>query len=640
MCGIVGLWNPNLAPRDAERIVELMAARLRHRGPDGDGVWSDGEAGPVLGHRRLSILDLSAAGAQPMVSASGRTVITFNGEIYNHLELRGELSDTTFRGMSDTETLVEAIDQWGLLRTLGKLNGMFAFAAWHRETRTLSLVRDRLGIKPLYYSHDSDARKVAFGSELKALEAIPGEQRPIHRGAVSLLMRHGYIPCPLTIREGVHKLAPGHLLQITESTLGRETKPQPYWSLTEVAQGGHENLAAVSDGAVSDGAVSDDETCERFQSLLTDSIRLRTLSDVPLGAFLSGGVDSSLVVAYLQQISSSPVSTFTVGFEQEEFDESQQARQFAAHLGCDHHELRVTGEEARAVIPSLSTIYDEPFADSSQIPTLLISEFARRHVKVCLSGDGGDELFGGYRRYQFVDKLWNSIRRFPYWLRRASGPCAGGLGRLLPRSSRNKAQVLCDLLPARDGRQLYARHFGHWRRPHELVLDGAMPETFIDRTDDWRHPAGLVEEMMLADGVTYLPDDILTKLDRASMSVSLEARVPLLDHRLVEFAWQLPRRMRWRDGQSKWLLRHVLGRHAPDGLLDQPKRGFGVPLAEWLRGPLRDWAESLLDEAKLQNQGFLQPSVIHKAWQEHQRGQAEWHYLLWDVLMFQAWLEG
>lgn len=629
MCGIVGLWNLNMASDAASQSVEAMSTKLRHRGPDGDGVWAAGDGGPALGHRRLSILDLSEAGAQPMESANGRTVITFNGEIYNHRELRAELGDHSFRGTSDSETLVEAIDRWGLLTTLGKLNGMFALAVWHEQTRTLSLVRDRMGIKPLYYWHDAPAGRVAFASELKALEATPLGARPIDRGAISLLMRHGYIPCPLTIFEGVRKLPPGHLIQITESTLGRATQPQAYWSLTDVAQCGNKDPFVGSD----------EEAREQFETLLTDSIRSRTLADVPLGAFLSGGVDSSLVVAHLQQISTSPVSTFTVGFEQQEFDESAQARQFASHLGTDHHELRVSGEQARAVIPKLAEIYDEPFADSSQIPTLLISEFARQHVKVCLSGDGGDELFGGYRRYQFVDGLWNRIRPFPYLMRRLGAPCAGVLGKLLPTGLGNRAQVVCDLLPARDRRDLYARHFGHWRRPHEFVLDGAASTTFFDQTDTWRHPDGLLEEMMLVDGVTYLPDDILTKLDRASMSVGLEARVPLLDHRVVEFAWRLPRRLRWRDGQSKWMMRESLKRHAPHGLLDQPKRGFGVPLAEWLRGPLRDWADSLLDPTKLLNQGILRPKVVQRAWQEHLQGRAEWHYLLWDVLMLQAWLE-
>ena len=629
MCGIVGLWDLNMASDAASQSVEAMSTKLRHRGPDGDGVWAAGDGGPALGHRRLSILDLSEAGAQPMESANGRTVITFNGEIYNHRELRGELGDHSFRGTSDSETLVEAIDRWGLLTTLGKLNGMFALAVWHEQTRTLSLVRDRMGIKPLYYWHDAPAGRVAFASELKALEATPLGARPIDRGAISLLMRHGYIPCPLTIFEGVRKLPPGHLIQITESTLGRATQPQAYWSLTDVAQCGNKDPFVGSD----------EEAREQFETLLTDSIRSRTLADVPLGAFLSGGVDSSLVVAHLQQISTSPVSTFTVGFEQQEFDESAQARQFASHLGTDHHELRVSGEQARAVIPKLAEIYDEPFADSSQIPTLLISEFARQHVKVCLSGDGGDELFGGYRRYQFVDGLWNRIRPFPYLMRRLGAPCAGVLGKLLPTGLGNRAQVVCDLLPARDRRDLYARHFGHWRRPHESVLDGAAPTTFFDQTDTWRHPDGLLEEMMLVDGATYLPDDILTKLDRASMSVGLEARVPLLDHRVVEFAWRLPHRLRWRDGQSKWMMRESLKRHAPHGLLDQPKRGFGVPLAEWLRGPLRGWADSLLDPTKLLNQGILRPKVVQRAWQEHLQGRAEWHYLLWDVLMLQAWLE-
>jgi asparagine synthase (glutamine-hydrolysing) len=651
MCGIAGYWHDGKRS-DLGNLAQAMTRSLQHRGPDGQGVWTDEEAGLALGHRRLSILDLSENGAQPFMSASGQTVLTFNGEIYNHLEIRQHLSLTTFRGTSDTETLAEAIDQWGMEATLAKLNGMFAFAVWDRSKRTLTVARDRLGIKPLYYWHTNS--RFLFASELKSLQAAVRHDSElsldIDRKAIALLMRHGYVPAPETIFSGVRKLLPGTLHTITN--LNTASSPQPYWSLAQVAQSGHakaESLADTnsSDARVSDTDLSDNEAIEELEELLANSIRLRTLADVPVGAFLSGGVDSSVVVALLQKNSPSPVSTFTVGFEQKDFDESQQARRFAELFGTTHHELIVTDEEARGIVPRLPMIYDEPFADSSQIPTRLISEFARQHVTVSLSGDGGDELFGGYRRYQTVDAMWSRLQAIPSFLRRAGGPCAEVLHRLLPRGlssgrTKERLSLVADLIPSRDGRQFYSRHFGHWRRPDELVIGGSGSRTYLDETDRWRCGDDLLAEMMLADGMTYLPDDILTKLDRASMSVGLEARVPLLDHRVVEFAWRQPKRMRWRDGQTKWLLRQVLRRQLPEGEsgnLDQPKRGFGVPLSEWLRGPLRDWAESLLDSDRLRDEGFLHADAVRSKWQEHVSGQREWHYWLWDVLMFQAWLE-
>ncbi|HIF31052.1 MAG TPA: asparagine synthase (glutamine-hydrolyzing) [Planctomycetes bacterium] len=636
MCGIAGFWNTKNAPGEIRAIIEAMVAPLRHRGPDADGHWTDSQSGLAFGHRRLSILDLSERGAQPMESASGRTVITYNGEIYNHRELRKDMSDHSFRGTSDTETLVEAIERWGVEGTLSRANGMFAFAAWDRSERVLTLARDRLGIKPLYYGRHDGC--LFFSSELKAIRAVSkrgtnaglGIPLTIDRGAVSLLMKHGYIPSPHTIFNGILKLPAGAILQLTELSLDRDLTPHHYWSLQKIA---------IQSTASRSQIVPDEEVVEQLDSLLTDSIRLRTLADVPLGAFLSGGLDSSLVAATLQKYSPSPIATFTIGFQQQEFDESVDARRFASHLGTDHHELLVTDADARDVIPTLPTHYDEPFADSSQIPTLLISEFARRHVKVSLSGDGGDELFGGYRRYQFVDSLWHRFRQIPDRLRHLLAPTARCMSYLLPRRLRNKALVAAELLPASSGRELYARHFGHWRRPNELVLHGDCPNVFLDQTDRWELDDGLLEEMMLVDGVTYLADDILVKLDRASMAVGLEARVPLLDHRLVEFAWQLPRSQRWRNGETKWLLRQLVQRHIPKEWLEQPKRGFGVPLAEWLRGPLRDWADHLLAPGRLEGEGFFETRIVQRAWQEHVSGKAEWHYLLWDVLMFQAWLE-
>jgi asparagine synthase (glutamine-hydrolysing) len=638
MCGIAGFWNTTEVATDIRATVQTMVAALRHRGPDAEGQWADLQSGLAFGHRRLAILDLSARGAQPMESASGRTVITYNGEVYNHRELRRDLGDHAFRGTSDTETLVEAIERWGVDETLARLNGMFAFAVWDKSERVLTLARDRLGIKPLYYGrHDG---RFFFASELKALQAISnrvdkpykrqGFPLDIDRGAVSLLMKHGYIPSPHTIFAGILKLPAGATLRLNGLSLEHDITPESYWSLPKIAA-----QATVARTL----RIPDEEAVQQLESLLTDSIRLRTLADVPLGAFLSGGLDSSLVAATLQMCSSSPIATFTVGFQQQEFDESRAARRFAAHLGTDHHELLVTDADARDVIPSLPIHYDEPFADSSQIPTLLISEFARRHVKVSLSGDGGDELFGGYRRYQFVDSIWNRFRGIPTGIRCLLGPCARYVSCLLPRRLRNKALVAAELLPASTGRELYSRHFGHWRRPDKLVLDADCPSGFLDQTDRWELDDGLLEEMMLADGVTYLPDDILVKLDRASMSVGLEARVPLLDHRLVEFAWQLPRSLRWRNKQTKWILRQLLQRHVPADWFDQPKRGFGVPLAEWLRGPLRDWAENLLSPRRLSDQGFFDVRVVRRAWRDHISGKTDEHYLLWDVLMFQAWLE-
>ena len=613
-----------------ESTVERMVGTLRHRGPDDAGVWSDGRAGVALGHARLSIIDLSEHGHQPMHSACGRYSIVFNGEVYNHAELRQELKteDHCFRGHSDTEALLAAIAQWGVERAVERSIGMFAFAVWDAKEQWLTLVRDRLGIKPLYYGWVGST--FLFGSELKALRAFPGFGAEIDRRAVSLFLQHSYIPAPFSIYKGICKLPAGSMLSVTPTTEAGDARPTAYWSMREVAERGAEQPFRGS----TEKAVTE------LERVLNEAVRMRMEADVPLGAFLSGGIDSSTVVALMQANSSRPVRTFSIGFKEPQYNEADYARAVAEHLGTEHVEQYVTPEQARDVIPRLPALYDEPFADSSQIPTFLVSQLARRHVTVSLSGDGGDELFGGYDRYSHIDKLWRRIGWAPQAARRTA---AATLGRLVSRDASTwigrKFRTLADVLAVPDGRGFYTWLNTHWRDPAGVVIEGSVPATDITDHDRWARRESLREQMMYVDSVTYLPDDILVKVDRASMAVSLEARVPVLDHRVVEFAWSLPPELKFRDGAGKWLLRQVLDRHVPRELFDRPKVGFGVPIDSWLRGPLRDWAEDLLDERRLNREGFFRPEPIRKKWAEHLAGTCDWHYLLWDVLMFQAWLE-
>ncbi|MBD3812291.1 MAG: asparagine synthase (glutamine-hydrolyzing) [Betaproteobacteria bacterium] len=647
MCGLTGYWKVNGHSTEAAKVVVgAMARQIAHRGPDDQGVWTDTDSGIALAHRRLSILDLSLHGHQPMLSQCGRYVIAFNGEVYNFAALRHELEleglAPAWRGHSDTEVMLAAIAAWGLEASLKKFVGMFAFALWDRETRTLSLARDRLGEKPLYYGWQGET--FLFGSELKALKAHPEFCAEIDRDALTLFLRHNAIPAPYSIFRGIRKLSPGTFLQL--HTGQRDTRPQAYWSAKSVAEVGQRNLFRGSDT----------EAVTELERLLSQAVSGQIVADVPLGAFLSGGIDSTTVVALMQAQSARPVKTFTIGFNEAGYNEADHAHAVARHLGTEHTTLYVTPQDAMDMIPSLSVIYDEPFADSSQIPTCLVSRLARQHVTVSLSGDGGDELFGGYNRYFWARNLWSKLGWMPRPLRAA---LAGVLTTVPPASWNTAFQKLGQWLPARlryanpgdklhkvaeilavhSPEEIYFGLVSHWKNPEQLVPSGCEPPTLLTdpacRADlpDFEH------RMMYLDTVTYLPDDILTKVDRAAMSVSLETRVPLLDHRIVEFAWTLPLAMKIRHGQGKWLLRQVLYRHLPQAIMDRPKMGFGVPIDQWLRGPLKPWAEMLISPERLLREGMFDPEPIQRKWIEHQSGCRNWSYYLWDVLMYQAWIE-
>ncbi len=623
-----------------------MAEAVRHRGPDDRGTWADEAAGVALGHRRLSILDLSSCGHQPMVSAGGRWVLSYNGEIYNFGELRSRLLSEgwSFSGRSDTEVLLTACERWGLDRTLESANGMFAFALWDRERRELHLCRDRLGEKPLYYGWMGDV--FLFGSELKALQAHPSFEAKIDRDVLALYLRHNCVPAPHTIYRGVRKLLPGTVLTVAASGGATTTAPRAYWSAKDVAEAG---LADPLDA-------SPLEVVDELDRLLGDAVRLRMHADVPLGAFLSGGVDSSTVVALMQAQSQRPVSTFTIGFEDVGYDEARDAARVARHLGTDHVELCLSPRHAMEVIPRLSTLYDEPFGDSSQVPTFLVSELARRHVTVSLSGDGGDELFAGYNRYAWCRPIWETARRVPRPLRQAVGETLTRVSparwdelfakasRVLPSRLRvrmpgAKVHKIAALL-ADDGiESMYLDLVSYCKEP-EAVVPGAheAPSVLTDESR-WARLSDPVERMMFLDLVTYLTDDILVKLDRASMGVSLEARVPMLDPRVVAFAWRVPLALKLRGGQGKWPLRQVLHRYVPPELVERPKMGFGLPIGHWLRGPLRGWVEELFDERRLRDAGYFHPAVVRRAWSEHLAGQRDNQDQLWGLLMFQAWLD-
>ncbi len=634
-------------------LVGRMSDVIRHRGPDDEGIWSDAHAGIALGHRRLSILDLSPAGHQPMVSVCGRYVLAFNGEIYNHLALRadvekvgaGETAGMRWRGHSDTETLLAGFSIWGIKPTVERCIGMFAFAVWDKKKRILTLGRDRLGEKPLYFGWQGKGERACFlfGSEVKALAAHPSFAGEIDRDALCLLMRHNCIPAPHSIYRDIHKLLPGHLL--TVSAERREPVLDSYWSLADVAVAG--NLLPFEG--------SPQEITDELESLLTSAVRQQMVADVPLGAFLSGGIDSSTVVALMQAQSVRPVKTFTIGFNEEGFNEATHAKAVARHLGTDHTELYVTPQQALDVIPKLSNLYCEPFADSSQVPMFLVSQLARQKVTVSLSGDAGDELFSGYNRYVLAQKLWGKLSRLPVGMRSLAAAGIRGLSpttwdrvirplqALAPQSLRqanigDKLYKGAGVLDARRIEDLYLGLVTHWD-PEGLVIGGREPATCLHGRPLPLEGLDDVQRMMVMDALTYLPDDILTKVDRAAMGVSLEGRMPFLDHRVVEFAWRIPQSMKLRDGVGKWILRQVLHRHVPKELIEREKMGFGVPIDAWLRGPLRNWAEALLDENRLHREGYFHPAPIRTKWVEHISGKRNWQYQLWDVLMFQAWLE-
>lgn len=644
MCGLAGFWTFSTGKLLLDATAMAMADRISSRGPDDCGVWSDFERGYAVGHRRLSVLDLSPAGHQPMLSNSGRWVLAYNGEIYNHLKLRNLLENdgavvTEWRGHSDTETLLAAIEAWGVEEAFRRSVGMFAVALWDRRERALWLARDRLGEKPLYYGFQGDT--FLFGSELKALQAHPAFVAQVDRGALALLLRHNYVPDPYSIYEGINKLPPGTLLRLEEGK--RELAPTAYWSLSDVAARG---AARPFSGSVEDALTG-------LERRLGTAVRGQMLSDVPLGALLSGGIDSSTITALMQANSKQPVRTFTIGFDERGYDESAHARAVATHLGTDHTELRLSGADALSLVPQMAAMYDEPFADSSQLPTHLVMKLARAHVTVALSGDGGDELFGGYNRYLFAPRVWKRLDWMPTPLRRAfgavltavpaatinrlAGPLARRSGVALPGDKAHKLGVrLRDLHSIDD---LYVSLVSEWPQPEAMVTGGILPPNLLDDRARWPALSDPVARMMLLDGLTYLPGDILTKVDRAAMAVSLETRAPFLDRDVVEFAWSLPMHMKTHDGSGKWLLRQLLDRYVPRSLIDRPKVGFAIPLDTWLRGPLRDWAETLLAEDRLKIEGFFDPVPIREAWRRHLAGEVSFGSRLWSILMFQAWLE-
>jgi len=640
MCGIAGFWKTKRSSEDPLETLNRMGVALSHRGPDDSGTFYDPATGIALAFRRLSILDLSSQGHQPMVSASGRYVIIFNGEVYNFQEIKAELGERAWRGHSDTEVMLAAIERWGLDSAVRRFVGMFAIALWDREERRLFLVRDRLGIKPVYYG--KVAESFVFASELKAIQQCPDFQGELDRDALALYMRHDYIPAPHCIYQGLHKLPPGYILALSSGVSCPEL--HSYWSAREVAKEGVKSRLSISDA----------EAIEQLEQKLLEAVRLRMLADVSVGTFLSGGIDSSTVVALMQAQSARPVKTFTIGFHEDEFNEADHAKKVAAHLGTEHTELYLTPQDARDVVPLLPSMCDEPFADSSQIPTFLVSKLARRSVTVSLSGDGGDELFGGYNRYLLARSIWNSIERIPKTVRKTAARLMQSVSpnaidhifRLLrpvmPRrmwlsTPGDKAHKFADLLAVGSQEAIYHRLLSHWECPSKIVLNSSEPRTVFDSIAESAWLPDIEEVMMLTDLLNYLPDDILTKVDRASMAVSLEARVPLLDHRVVEFAWRLPLHLKIRNKTSKWILRQVLYKYIPKELMERPKMGFGVPIGSWLGGPLREWAEDLLSVEKLGRHELLNVAEIRNKWTEHLSGSRNWQYLLWDVLVFQDW---
>jgi asparagine synthase (glutamine-hydrolysing) len=663
MCGFVGFLDRS-ETTSAETLAEVvgrMNDTLYHRGPDDGGIWTDPRSCVALGHRRLSILDLSAAGHQPMMSRSGRYVVAFNGEIYNHLDIRRELDSgaeaadhplfdrphagqegagTGWRGHSDTETLLAAVEAFGVGEALKKFVGMYAFALWDRHDKVLYLARDRMGEKPLYYGWQGDV--LLFGSELKAFKRHPAFRAEIDRDALSSYLRYCYIPGPRTIYQGIRKLPAGTYLALGLHRY--DNHPVSYWDVRDAALRGQMQPFTGSDA----------EAVEAMDKLLREAVAGQMVADVPLGAFLSGGFDSTTVVALMQAQSSRPVKTFTIGFNEQEFNEAEHAKAVARHLGTEHTELYVTPEQAMAVIPKLPALYDEPFADSSQIPTFLVSQLARQHVTVSLSGDGGDELLGGYNRYFWAIKLWNKMRYLPHNVRNAIAGMLTvipphhwntlfrGLGFMMPAALRyscpgDKVHKLAHFLGAKTPEDIFFDLVSHWKEPDRVVRGAAEPRTVLNDRAQWPELRDFEHRMMYLDAATYLPDDILVKVDRAAMGVSLETRVPILDHRVVEFCWRLPLNMKLRDGKGKWVLREVLYRYVPKEIMDRPKMGFGVPIDVWLRGPLKDWAESLIDRKRLKEEGYFNPALVREKWDQHQSGRRNWSYHLWDILMFQAW---
>ena len=648
MCGINGFYS--LSSFSSNDVIIKMNSAISHRGPDTNGFWSDKKSGIILGHQRLSIIDLSDAGNQPMKSNSSRYILTYNGEVYNHLEIRKELEKINpsikWRGNSDTETLLEAIDFWGIEITLKKIQGMFAFGLWDQKKRCLILARDRIGEKPLYYGWQGEGNKKSFlfGSELKALKVHPEFNGKINRDAIALQLRHNYIPSPYSIYEDIYKLQPGHYLKLKESDLTKNLLPDPktYWSLIGTVFSGNNNQLTISESHIQ----------EDLEKYLQSSVRKQMISDVPLGGFLSGGIDSSTIVALMQSQSINPVKTFTIGFNEDEYSEAKYAKKIAKHLGTDHTELYVSSKKAIEVIPKLPLIYDEPFSDSSQIPTFLVSQLAKKDVKVALSGDGGDELFCGYNRYLMSEKFWNIFRLMPQSFRKifSSGLQSIStenwttISKLLPGLKKysnfgDKIHKGANVLKAKTSHELYYMLCSHWQNPTEAVINSKEPGTLLTEFKPDFQGLNNHQQMMVLDFLTYLPDDILVKVDRAAMASSLETRIPFLDHNLIEYVWRIPHSLKFKKGEGKWILKKILNKYVPKHLTDRPKMGFGIPIGAWLRGPLRDWAENLLDQKRLQQEGYFNSKLIRDKWTEHLSYKRDWQYDLWNVLMFQAWID-
>lgn len=637
MCGICGILTFGLDTQNLQEAIHSMTDALCHRGPDSYGTWVDSESVLAFGHRRLAIRDLSPTGHQPMVSSCQRFIIVYNGEVYSHIEISGELeqSGRRLKGTSDTEVILEACAEWGVQPTLRRLIGMYAFALYDRQNRELYLVRDRLGIKPIYWGRVG--KHFIFASELKAIKNLKNWTPKLNRNALSTFMRHNYIPAPHTIYEGIYKLEPGCFLHVGT---GVNPTVERYWDLRSIAESGaRKQIDNPINGFIDD-----------LDLLLQDAVRRRMVADVPIGTLLSGGIDSSLVTALMAEHSNRPINTFTIGFKESDFNEAPYARKIAKHFHTDHTELYVEPKHALDLIDSLPHWYDEPFADSSQIPTALICELTRKHVTVVLSGDGGDELFAGYNRYDLGLRMWQKARIAPHSLRHLAARFILSLRMQSwdkftrwilpyrrPPQLGNKLHKFAHAILIDEPDEMYRQMLSHWTEPDAIVIDGHEPKGILWDSSVITTIPNFLDRMQFLDSVTYLPDDILTKLDRASMRVSLEARVPLLDHRVVELAWQMPRTLKMRNGVSKWALRQVLYRRISPDLIERPKMGFGVPFDRWLRGPLREWAESLLDENRLKLQGLFDPRPIRERWRLHLGG-ANWGYPLWNVLMAQAWL--
>jgi asparagine synthase (glutamine-hydrolysing) len=649
LCGIAGFCSHG--NNNIDDTIRLMTDRIKHRGPDDEGFWTDNNLGIALGHRRLSIIDLSPAGHQPMVSHSGRYVIVYNGEVYNYQDLLAKTTEyacksgvpLSFRGSSDTEVLLEAIELFGLEKAVKSFVGMFAFALYDRQDKKIHLVRDRAGEKPLYYGFVGST--FVFASELKPIRSLPGFRNDINRDALALYFHYNYIPAPFSIYNDIFKLPQASILTIDAETL---IKPEikPYWSALDTA----------NEGIANQFAGSEDEAVSELERLLRQSIRGQMISDVPLGAFLSGGIDSSLIVSLMQAENNRPVKTFTIGFNEKGYNEAEEAKKVALHLGTEHTEFYISSEEARSVIPQIPDLYDEPFSDSSQIPTYLVSKLARKHVTVSLSGDGGDELFGGYNRYFETQRIWKKIGWMPQGVRKFAAKSATGISPanwdklynlfsfvLSPGNKYNlfgdKVHKLSSVFASNDARGIYNIFISHWRDELDLVLGSNSLQTMHNKSEK---VLGLNDQrlyMMYLDLITYLPDDILVKVDRAAMGVSLETRVPFLDHRIMEFAWKLPLSMKFKNDKGKWILREILNKYVPKEMIERPKMGFGVPIGDWMRGPLKEWSESLINENRLKSEGYLNPGMVRKKWNEHLSGAFNWQYHLWDVLMFEAWLE-